>query len=176
MSQSDSDERSKLHDDSNLHDEGNSMKPKSHIPAGFHTVNSYLIVEGAAKLMEFAKQVFGAEEVLRISQPDGKVGHAEIRIGDSVIETADACEAWKAMPASLHVYVPDADATYRKALEAGAESLSEPSDKFYGERSASVRDAAGNVWHIATLIEELTKTQMLERAATFQAEQAQQKP
>ena len=114
------------------------MKPKSHIPPGFRTVNPYIIVNGAGKLIDFVKLVFGAEEVFRMEQPDGTVGHAELRIGDSVVEMADACEAWGPMPASLHVYVPDADATFRQALAAGAESLAEVSDKFYGQARCAI--------------------------------------
>lgn len=141
------------------------MSKLHHVPKGFHTINAYLIVSDAAQLIEFAKTVFDAQETLRMPSPDGGIAHAELRIGDSVLETSDATEKWKATPGSLHIYVPDIDATYRRALSAGAESLMEPMDQFYGERSASVRDPLGNLWHIATKTEEITVEEMKRRAA-----------
>lgn len=140
------------------------MTAPSHIPAGFHTLNIYAIVEGADRLLEFVKTVFGATERMRMPLPDGKLAHAEVQIGDSVLELADASAEWPAMPASLHVYVPDIDAVYEAALAAGAVSVAPPSDKFYGERSGSVRDPVGNLWHIATKTEDLSIEEMRRRA------------
>lgn len=148
--------------------------PGCHIPEGFHTVNPYLTVDGADRLIRFLKVAFGAEEVLRMEHPPGKVGHAALRIGDSMIETADATDEWKATPCSIHIYVPDTDATYQAALKAGATTLREPADMFYGERGASVLDPVGNLWHIATLTEELTLEEVNQRVARMLEEQSEQ--
>jgi len=136
----------------------------SPIPPGFHTVTPYLIVQGAERLIEFLKQAFGAEEIYRSNQPDGTIGHTEMQIGDSMIELAEGNERWQPRLCSLHLYVPDTDATYRRALEAGATSLMEPEDAFYGDRAAGVADPSGNHWFIATRQEELTHEEMTRRA------------
>ena len=138
-----------------------------YIPTGFHAVTPYLVVNGAERLIDFVQRVFGAEVVLRMAGPDGKIHHAEVKIGGSVVELADAGEHWSAMPAGLHVYVPDIDAAYQRALAAGAVTLKEPADQFYGERSASVKDALGNVWHIATHTEDVTAEEMERRVAAM---------
>jgi PhnB protein len=129
-----------------------SSSPK-HIPEGYRTVSPYLTVQGAADLLDFVKQVFDAEELTRTDQPGRGIAHAAVRIGDSTVEMSDATEQWPATPSALHVYVPDTDAVYRRAIEAGAASLMEPTDHDYGERSAAVRDRSGNNWYIATTIE-----------------------
>lgn len=147
------------------------MTHPNYLPEGFHTVNPYLIVADSAKLIDFLKVVFDAVEVVRVPDEHGAIKHAEMRIGDSPIEMADARSDWPATSAALHVYVPDVDAVYLRALSAGAEVLQEPQDQFYGERSASVRDASGIVWHIATKTEDLTLAEMQRRAAE-QAHQA----
>lgn len=136
----------------------------NYIPKGYHTVTPYLIVEGAAKLIDFLKKAFGAEERDRFTQPDGTIIHGEVKIGDSVVMMAEACGDFKPMPAMIHLYVPDTDATYRRALEAGAQSLREPADQFYGDRSGGVRDAFGNQWWIATHKEEVAPEEMKRRA------------
>jgi PhnB protein len=121
-----------------------------HIRPGFHTVTPYLIVAGAARLIEFAVSAFEAEEIRRDLRPDGTIMNAEIRIGDSIVELAEAGEAWPARPGALHVYVRDTDETYQRAIDAGATTLYAPEDMPYGERSAGVIDPAGNHWYIAT--------------------------
>lgn len=140
------------------------MSDRSYLPDGFHTVTPYLIVSDAAALIEFLKAAFGATEVMRMPGPEGQVMHAEVRIGDSVIEMGQANGEWPAMPGSLHIYVPDIDAVYLRALDAGAVTLSEPKDQFYGERSASVEDPVGNLWHIATKTEDVSPEEMRRRA------------
>ena len=120
-------------------------------PEGFSTVTPYLIVRGADKLIDFLKMAFGAEEKLRVPTEDGKIMHAEVRIGDSAVELADANERYGPMPASLHIYVPDCDSAYARAIKAGGKSISEPADQSYGERSGGVLDPLGNQWWIATL-------------------------
>lgn len=120
------------------------------IPEGFHSLTPYLIVEGADRFLEFMKQAFGAEQKLRVPRPDGKLMHAEVRIGDSPVELADANDQYPARPTAIHLYVSDADAVYQRAIQAGATSTHEPVDQPYGDREASVKDAFGNYWYIAT--------------------------
>jgi PhnB protein len=133
------------------------------IPEGFHTVNPYLIVEGADKLLDFLERVFGGKITLKMANDEGKINHAEIRIGDSVLMLSEACGEWKPTSTLLYMYVEDTDATYQKALEAGAKSVKEPQDQFYGDRSAAVEDAFGNFWAIATHIEEVSEEELQRR-------------
>ena len=130
----------------------NKVKP---IPDGYHTVTPYLIINGAAAALEFYKKAFGATESLRMPGPNGKVGHAEIRIGDSIIMVSGA-GARETMTAFLYVYVDDVDSTYQRALQAGATSLEEPWDVLYGDRRGMVRDHWGNTWQIATHKEDVS--------------------
>ena len=141
------------------------------IPEGYRTVTPYVIVDGAAGVIEFAKRAFDAEERFRMDREDGTVGHAEIVIGDSVVMVADASGEWPAMPGGLHLYVEDCDATYARALEAGATTIREPADQFYGDRSGGVRDAAGNVWWITTHVEDVSPEEMERRAREWAASQ-----
>ena len=134
-------------------------------PDGYHDVTPYLVVDGAAKVIDFAVQVLGAQELMRLPGPDGRIGHAELQVGDSRIMVADAPSPDKLTPAMLHVYVEDADATYRRGLDAGATSLREPRTEFYGDRSAGVRDSAGNQWYFATHVEDVSEAEMARRAA-----------
>jgi len=136
------------------------------IPDGYHTVTPYLVVQGAAKVIDFMREAFEAEETFRMAQPDGTIGHAEVRIGDSVVMLGDASGAENPpMPGMIHLYVNDADAVYERALRAGATSLREPADQFYGDRSAGVKDVAGNHWWIATHIEDVSPEEIEKRAA-----------
>jgi PhnB protein len=139
-------------------------------PEGFHSVVPYLHVHGAASAIGFMKKVFNAQEIVRYPKPDGTVGHAQLRIDDSVLELADDGQQWPAMPCALHIYVPDTDATYKRALDAGATSLQEPADQFYGDRGASVRDPFGNNWYIATQIENLSREEIDRRAGAMAAQ------
>jgi uncharacterized glyoxalase superfamily protein PhnB len=141
--------------------------PVKPIPEGYHAVTPYLAVDGAGKLLDFVKQAFGADELLRMNTPDGKVGHAEVKIGDSTVMLADATttDQGQAMPAILYLYVEDVDKTYRQAVEAGGVSMREPADQFYGDRNASVRDPAGNQWWIATHVEDVSPEEAARRAA-----------
>jgi PhnB protein len=135
------------------------------IPDGYHAVTPYLVVQGVGKLIDFLKNAFDAKEIERMSMPDGSIGHAEVRIDDSVVMMGEAREEmWKAMPASIYLYVTDCDAVYKRALEAGATSLMEPKDQFYGDRSCGVKDPVGNHWFIATHKEDLTKDELYKRA------------
>ena len=119
-------------------------------PEGFHTLTPYLQVQGAAKMIDFLKTAFGAQEDFRVPMPDGSIGHSQLRIEGSMIEVADATPEYKPNPTAIWLFVGDADAVYRRALKAGATSLNEPTDQDYGERSASIVDPFGNYWYIAT--------------------------
>lgn len=143
-----------------------SVKP---IPDGYHAVTPYLIVPGVASLIEFLRQAFDAEVLNRTDRPDGTVMHAEVQIGDSRIMLGEARPEWPAMPTTLYLYVPDADATYQRAIAAGAASLFPPTDQFYGDRQGGVKDASGNLWWIATHIEDVAPDEMERRAAAFAA-------
>jgi uncharacterized glyoxalase superfamily protein PhnB len=138
------------------------------IPDGFHTVTPYLIVDGAEKTISFMQKALGAqhhhEPTLR---PDGKIMHATLKIGDSVVMISDASEHAKATPVMLYLYVPNVDASYQTALKAGATSVMEPADQFYGDRSAGVKDAAGNSWFFGTHIEDVAPAEMKKRATEF---------
>jgi len=122
----------------------------SYIPEGFHTVTPYLVGAGTAHLMEFLAQAFDAKETFRMARPDGTVGHASMQIGDSMLEMADPMETGKAMRSALHLYVPNADDMYRRAVSAGATSLYEPRDMPYGDHEGGIKDPSGNDWYVAT--------------------------
>lgn len=145
-----------------------SVKP---IPEGYHSITPYLGIEKAAEAIEFYKKAFGATVVMRLDMPDGKVGHAELRIGDSPIMLASPCAETPLgtpgeHPASvgLHLYVADVDAQYKQAIAAGGTGICEPEDRFYGDRSGTVKDPYGHVWFLATHTEELTEEQIRQRA------------
>lgn len=137
------------------------------IPDGYHTVTPYLTVQGAAELIEFMKKAFDAREWERIMRPDGTVGHAEMRIGDSVVMLGEAKGEWQPMPGAIYLYVTDSDAVYQRALDAGAISVMAPADQFYGDRHGGVRDASGNIWWIATHVEDVPAEELKRRAETF---------
>lgn len=122
-------------------------------PAGYSTVSLYLIVEGASRTIEFLVQVFDAVELRRFLGPDGTIRHAEVRLDDTVIMLADSATDWPAVPTSVHVYVADVDATYRRALAAGAESVQEPAKKDDADKRGGIQDAGGTTWWIATRVE-----------------------
>lgn len=145
-----------------------SVKP---IPEGYHSITPYLGVADAAKAIEFYQKAFDATVVMRLDMPDGKVGHAELRIGDSAIMMASPCEEMAfgspgSEPTSvgLHLYVEDVDAAYKQAVSAGATALSPPKDQFYGDRSGTLKDPFGHVWFMATHKEDLTEAQIRQRA------------
>ena len=134
------------------------------IPEGYHTVTPTLNVHGAAKAIDFVKRAFGAEELMRFPAPDGTIMHAEVRIGDSIVMLSDAVRL-PAMPGNIFLYVNDADAVYEQALKAGATSLMPPTDMFWGDRFARVKDPCGNLWAIATHQEDLSPEEIAKRAA-----------
>ncbi|HET8666572.1 MAG TPA: VOC family protein [Terriglobales bacterium] len=136
------------------------------VPEGYHTVTPYLIIDGVDKVLEFLKRAFGAEVTERIADDSGAVRHAEVKIGDSVIMMGQARDQWKPRPSAFYLYLPDVDAVYQRALQAGGTSLQEPTNQFYGDRSGGVEDAAGNQWWIATHVEDVSREELQRRMAS----------
>ena len=143
-----------------------------HIPAGYHSVTPYIVGRGVAHLIEFLKTAFDAQEIERMARPDGSIGHAEVKIGDSIIMMADANEKFGPMPTNIYLYVKDTDAAYKRALASGAISLMEPADQFYGDRNAGVKDSLGNFWWIGTHIEDVPADELKRRAEAWGKQQA----
>jgi PhnB protein len=145
------------------------------VPEGYRSVTPYMIVDGAARALDFYARVFGAQERMRMPAPGGRVGHAEIRIGDSVIMLADehpemgarAPGHYGGSPVSIHLYVPDVDATVRAAATAGAKVIRAVQDQFYGDRSGTIEDPFGHHWHVATHKEDVGAEEMARRAAAL---------
>ena len=141
------------------------------IPKGYHAVTAYLSVQNAARALEYYKQAFGAKELLRMPMPDGKVGHAEIQIGDSHVMLADEMPGMGFVgPRSrggttvqLHLYVRDVDATVQKAVAAGGKLTRPIEDKFYGDRAGTVEDPYGHLWYIATHKEDVPPKELKRR-------------
>jgi len=141
------------------------------IPDGYATVTPYLIVDGAAAAIEFYGAVLGASERMRLPAPEGKIGHAELMIGDSVILLADEFPGMGALgprsiggtPVTLHVYVEDADVVFDSAIRAGASSITPVEDRFYGDRSGVFEDPFGHRWDVATHIEDVPPEEMAKR-------------
>jgi len=134
------------------------------IPEGYHTVTPYFTVRNPQKLLEFLKQAFDAVETYRMAGPDGSIRHAEARIGDSMVMVGQARDEWKPRPNTIYVYVPDVDTTYKQALAAGAQPTMEVTTQFYGERHGAVEDSEGNVWWIATHVEDVSPEELERRA------------
>lgn len=142
------------------------------VPEGYHAITPYLVVDGAEKIIRFVKEAFGAQPVFEpMTRADGKIMHAEFKIGDSVVMIADSSERAQATSDMLYLYVPNVDAVYQKAVKAGAKSLMEPMDQFYGDRSGSVIDPAGNRWFIATHVEDISPGELKKRATEFMKQQ-----
>jgi uncharacterized glyoxalase superfamily protein PhnB len=144
--------------------------PVKPIPDDYHAITPYLIVKGVARLIDFVERAFDAELVHRTDRPDGSVMHAEVRIRDSRIMMGEARDEWPAMPTTLYLYVEDADAAYARALGAGAQSVHEPADMFYGDRQGGIKDPSGNLWWIATHIEDVAPDELKRRAEAFAAQ------
>lgn len=143
------------------------------IPDNYPQVMPYLIVDGAGEAIEFYKTVFGATERMRLDGPDGRIGHAELQIGEAVIMLADEnpgmnIEGPKSVggtPVTIHVYVENVDAAFERAVQAGAKSLRAVEDQFYGDRSGQFEDPYGHRWNVATHVEDISEDEMLRRAA-----------
>jgi PhnB protein len=144
------------------------------IPEGYHSLTPYLIIDGAADALEFYKKAFGATELFRMEH-EGKIGHAEMKIGDSPFMLADEQPQWKGpktlggTPVSLMIYVDDVDTTYKQALEAGGVELKPLQDQFYGDRSGTLSDPFGHVWTVATHKEDVSPEEIDKRLKAMAA-------
>jgi PhnB protein len=150
------------------------MSKVPYIPKGYNTVTPYLIIKGAAKAIDYYKNVFGATVVVRMDGPDGRVGHAELKIGDSIIMLADenpqmtipghgSATAIGGSPVSLYVYLPNVDDVVAKAQAEGAKIVKPVRDQFYGDRSGFLQDPFGHFWGVATHVEEVSPQELKER-------------
>jgi PhnB protein len=133
------------------------------VPEGYHTVTPWIISRDTAGLIEFVERAFGAEEIARIQDERGVIGHAEFRIGDSVVMGFDAKPEWPDTPAFLRLYVEDADTAHQRAIEAGATSVTEVTHLYWGDRVGRVRDPFGNLWWLQTRVEEVDDAEMERR-------------
>jgi PhnB protein len=128
--------------------------PVAFKPSGYTALSPYLVVKGAQRVIDFLKQTFDAKELRRYDMPDGSIMHAEVRIDDTVVMLGDAGGEWAPVPAFVHVYVPDVDAVYKRALKAGGTPVQEPQKKEGdSDRRGGVKDPGGNTWWIATQVE-----------------------
>ncbi|MGM3274843.1 VOC family protein [Ralstonia sp. 24A2] len=150
------------------------------IPEGYHSVTPYLSIKGAARAIEYYKQAFGATELLRAPGPDGRVMHAEIRIGDSVIMMADEVpnmasaspDTLQSTSVGLMIYVPNVDTVFANALKAGGTEVRPVVDQFYGDRSGTLKDPFGHVWTVSTHVEDVSPDEMNRRMEKWTKEQA----
>jgi PhnB protein len=145
------------------------------IPDGYHSVTPYLIIKGAAAAIDFYKRAFGATELMRMASPDGRIGHAEIKIGDSAIMLADehpqmgyrSPQSLGGAGVSMMVYVERVDDVFKRTVEMGAKELQPVQDQFYGDRSGTLQDPFGHTWTIATHMEDIPPEEMRRRAEKF---------
>jgi PhnB protein len=142
--------------------------PVRAIPEGYHTVTPYLIVSDADRLLTFMKSALNAQVKEEHRLPDGTVMHADVVIGDSHVMLGQANEKWRTMTGSILLYVPDVDATYQAALRAGAKSVQEVKDQFYGDRSGGVEDPTGVTWWISTHVEDVSPEELERRMKAMQ--------
>ncbi|MGV6853426.1 MAG: VOC family protein [bacterium] len=144
-------------------------------PEGYHSVTPYLFLRDTESALAFYQKAFNAEVIMKVPGPGGKIGHAEIRVGDSLIMLADeypemgfpSPETLGSTPISLMLYVDDVDTTFAAAIEAGAEEIREVSDQFYGDRAGTIKDPAGHIWTVATHIEDLSSEEISKRSQEF---------
>src|ERR1700758_300304 len=149
------------------------MSKVSFIPKDYNTITPYLIIKGAGQAIDYYKKVFGATELFRMKSPDGKIGHAELKIGNSHIMLADehptrgqghtSAPPMGASPVSLYIYLPDVDRVVEKAAAEGAKTLKPVQDQFYGDRNGFIQDPFGHLWGIATHVEDVSPKDMEER-------------
>jgi len=148
------------------------------IPDGYHTIIPYLSIKGAAAAIEFYKKAFGATESMRLAQPDGRIGHAELQLGDSRVMLADEFPdmdfrsplSMGGSPVHIHLYVDDVDAVVSRAVGAGAKVIRPVQNQFYGDRTGTVADPYGHVWHVATHTEDISPDEIRKRAAALHKE------
>lgn len=157
--------------------------PVSKIPPGFHSVTSSLIVRNAAQAIDFYKKALGAEELMRMEGPDGKIGHAEIKIGDSIVFITDESPAMGTKSpqtlggtaSNLYLYVEDVDSAFQRATSAGGKATMPVTDMFWGDRFGQFVDPYGHTWGLSTHTEDLSEQEIEKRAADFYAQMAQRK-
>ncbi len=149
------------------------------IPPGYHTVTPYLVLSDASRAIDFYKQAFGAQELARMATPDGKIGHAEIKIGDSIVMLSDEMMGNKSpqtlggSPVSLFIYVDDVDSVFNRAVKAGAKSDMPPADMFWGDRYGKLTDPFGHLWGLATHVEDVAPQEMEKRAKASMSQATQ---
>ena len=139
--------------------------PVNHVPTGYHVVTPILVVADADALIDFMKVTFDAQVYQLGRKPDGKIWHADVTIDTAHVMISEAAGPFEALSAAVNVYVPDVDDTYRRGLEAGATSVMAPSDRFYGDRNAVVRDRTGILWSLATHVEDVPHDELKRREA-----------
>jgi PhnB protein len=152
------------------------------IPQGFHSVTPYLTLNDAARALDFYKRAFGAQEIMRMEAPGGKIGHAEIKIGDSIIMLADempgsGCQSPQTLGGTtngIFLYVDNVDSVYSQAVSAGAQAEAQPADMFWGDRYGRLKDPFGHSWSLATHIEDVAPADMQKRMQEAMAKRAQQ--
>jgi uncharacterized glyoxalase superfamily protein PhnB len=137
------------------------------IPDGYHTINTSVIVDGAQEIIDFLKKTFDAKVRFVMPGQPGKIAHAELEIGDSVVMISDATDQYPATRCRVYAYVGDVDAAYKRALAAGAKGVEKPENQFWGDRNAAVVDSKGNHWAIATRVEDLSSEEIGKRAQEF---------
>jgi PhnB protein len=150
------------------------------IPEGYQVLTPYLVCKDAARAIEFYKNVLGATEKMRMPAPDGKVGHAELQFGSSQLMLADEYpemgyrgpQAFGGSPVTLHLYVDDVDAVFKRAVSAGAKERQPVENKFYGDRSGTIEDPFGHTWNLSTHIEDVSPEEMEKRMAAMTPQQA----
>ena len=158
----------------------NSVKP---VPDGFHTATPTLVVRNAAQAIDFYKQVFGAEEIMRMPSPDGKISHAELKIGDSIIFLSDefpnmggkAPQTLGGFTGGIYLYVEDVDDVFQRAIDAGGKAATPVTDMFWGDRHGNFVDPFGHSWGVSTHTEDLSEQEMGKRAQAFYAQMEQKK-
>lgn len=145
------------------------------VPKGYHSVIPYLIVNGAANAIEFYKKVFGAKVVMRMDLPNGKISHAELKIGDSKIMLGDQCPErgayapanYGGSPVGIHLYIKNVDEVVKRAVRAGAKLIRPVENMFYGDRSAAIKDPFDHQWYVSTHVEDVSIAQVKKRAAAL---------
>jgi PhnB protein len=153
------------------------------IPEGFHTVTPHLVIKGAAQAIEFYKRAFGAQVISRMDGPGGSIGHAELKIGDSIIFLADEfpggpCQSPQTLggtTTTLNLYVPDVDAMFKRAIAAGGRETMAVTNMFWGDRFGQLQDPYGHVWSVLTHVEDVSRDEMEKRAQAFWAQMQSQK-
>lgn len=148
------------------------------IPKGYHSITPYLIINDAARAIDFYKKAFGAKEIMRMEQPGGKIGHAELKIGDAKIMLADehpeidarSPQSYGGTPVGIHLYIKNVDSIVNKAVSNGAKLVNPVENRFYGDRSGTLEDPYGHKWYVSTHIENVSAAQMKKRAAEIAEE------